>query len=169
MTPQTMAGANFGVGVLGSAIAGFGQIEAGQNQKSADDYNADITLDNMRNQMVENTEKFSALVGRQGTAYSAAGVDIASGSPLLVMAATAGRGAQQGEQIREAGTQAAALQRYYGKIAAWSGTMGGIGSFLSGLSKSAAGYNSATSNPSASSGVPTAPNAMFGSLFAGVS
>ena len=152
MTPQSMAGANFGVGVLGSLISGFGQVESGQQQKSADDYNADITLDNMRNQMVANTQKFSALIGKQGSAYAASGVDIASGSPLLVMAATAARGAQEGKQIEQSGTEEANLQRYYGKIAAWSGTMGGIGSFLGGLSKAAAAYSSATSNPSPSAG-----------------
>jgi hypothetical protein len=167
MTPQSTAGATFGVGVLGSLVSGFGQYESGQQQKSADDYNADITLDNMKNQMVANTEKFSALVGRQGAGYAASGVDIASGSPLLVMAATAARGAQQGEQIEQAGTEEAALQRYYGKIAAWGGTMGGIGTFLSGLTKSAASYNAATASPSPSSGVPTVPGAMFGPLFSG--
>jgi hypothetical protein len=41
-----------------------------------------------------------ALIGREGTTYAASGVDIASGSPLLVMAATAARSAQQGEQLR---------------------------------------------------------------------
>lgn len=153
MTPQSISGADFGVGVLSSAISGYGSIESGQNQKSADDYNADITLDNMRNQMVANTEKFTQLVGRQSTAYAASGVDIASGSPLLIMAATAARGAQEGKQIEQAGTEEAALQRYYGKIAAWGGTISGIGSFLSGVTKSATAYGNATSNPSPSSGI----------------
>jgi hypothetical protein len=164
MSPQDMAGANFGVGVLGSIIGGAGQIASGQEQKAADDYNSDITLENMRNQMVANTEKFRALVGKQATAYSASGVDITRGSPLLIMAATAARGGQEGEQIEQSGTQEAALQRYYGKIAAWSGTMGGIGTFLGGISKAAAGYSSATSNPSPSSGVPTVPLSMFPGL-----
>jgi hypothetical protein len=151
MSPQDMAGANLGVGVLGSIIGGAGQVMSGQEQKSADDYNSDITLQNMRNQMVANTQKFTQLVGKQATGYAGAGVDIASGSPLLIMLATAGRGAQQGEEIEQSGTEEAALQRYYGKIAAWSGTMGGIGTFLSGLSKSAAGYATATMTPGGSS------------------
>lgn len=156
MTPQSTSGANFGVGILSSVISGFGGIKAGQDQKAAYDYNADITLDNMKNQMVANTEKFTALVGRQAGGYAASGVDITSGSPLMIMAATAARGAVEGEQIREAGTQEAALQRYYGKIAAFQGTMGGIGSFLSGISKSAAGYSSANPTPT------FAPDALAG-------
>lgn len=144
MTPQSIAGADAGVGILSSAIAGFGSYESGQQQKSADDYNADVTLSNMRNQMVANTEKFTALVGKQATGYAASGVDIASGSPLLIMAATAARGGQQGEQIEQAGTEEAALQRYYGKIAAFTGTMGGINTFLQGISKTATAYGTAT-------------------------
>jgi hypothetical protein len=145
MTPQSMSGADFGVGVLSSVLSGVGGVISGQKQKSADDYNADITLENMRHEMEANTEKFTALVGKQATGYAASGVDIASGSPLLIMAATAARGAQQGEEIEEAGTEEAALQRYYGKIAAFSGTMSGIGSFLSGITKSATSFYGATS------------------------
>ena len=154
MTPQSTAGATFGVGVLSSLIGGIGSYESGQQQKSADDYNADITLSNMRTAMVANTEKFTTLVGKQATGYAASGVDIASGSPLLIMAATAARGAQQGEQIEQSGTQEAALQRYYGKIAAFSGTMGGINSFLQGVTKSVLAYKGATgTNP-----VPSVPS-----------
>jgi hypothetical protein len=36
------------------------------------------------------------------------------------------------------------MQRYYGKIAAFSGTMNGIGSFLTGISKAATSYGTAT-------------------------
>jgi len=47
-----------------------------------------------RANMVSSEQKFSALVGKQASSYAAAGVDIASGSPLLIMAATAGRDGQ---------------------------------------------------------------------------
>jgi len=42
---------------------------------------------------------YSTLVEKQAAAYAAAGVDITSGSPLLMMAATAGRGGRQAEEI----------------------------------------------------------------------
>lgn len=134
-------------GGASSAMSGVGKIIGGQEQKKAYDYNADITTQNANNQVVANQQKFSELVGRQGTAYAGAGVDIASGSPLLIMAATAARGAQQGEQIEQAGTEEASLQRYYGKIAAFSGTMSGIGSFLQGMTSDLSAYGKLTNNP----------------------
>jgi hypothetical protein len=144
MTPANTAGATFGLGALSSAISGFGKIEQGQQEKKAYDYNADITLQNTQNEVVANQQKFSERIGQQASTYAASGVDIQSGSPLLIMAATAARGGQQGEQIEEAGTEEAALQRYYGKIAAFGGTMSGIGAFLNGLSSDASAYNKAT-------------------------
>jgi len=127
-----------GIGVLSSLFAGIGEYETGKAEKAAYDYNASITLQNMSAQMIASQQKYSELVGKQASAYARAGVDIASGSPLLVMAATAARGGQQGKQIEQAGTEEAALQRYYGRIAAWQGKMGGIGTFLSGMTKSIA-------------------------------
>jgi len=138
MTPQNEKGAFAGLGVASSLFAGIGQYQAGQAEKAAQDYNATITLQNMSAQMIASQQRYSELVGKQASAYARAGVDIASGSPLLVMAATAARGAQQGEQIEQAGTEEAALQRYYGKIAAWQGEMGGIGTFLKGMTQSIA-------------------------------
>lgn len=147
MTPQTTAGATFGLGVLSSVVSGYGKELEGKQQQKAYDYNADITTLNTANKVQANTQTFTERVGRQATAYAGAGVDISSGSPLLIMAATAARGAQQGEQILEAGTEEAALQRYYGKIAAFGGTMSGIGSFLSGVSGAATQYATATATP----------------------
>lgn len=163
MTPASTAGATFGLGILSSAVSGFGKIEQGKDEQQAYDYNAAVITQNTNNQVVANTEKFTELAGRQATAYAGAGVDIASGSPLLIMAATAARGAQQGEQEKQAGDEEAALQRYYGKIAAFGGTMAGIGSFLSGVSQDASAYTRATSNP-VPGGIPTVPDSMFGGL-----
>lgn len=144
MTPQTSAGTNFGIGALGSLFAGIGASDAGKEQQAAYNYNAQVDLDNTAQNIVANEQRYSSLVGRQATAYAAAGVDITRGSPLLMMAATAGRGGRQDAQILESGTEAATLERYYGKLAAFRGTAAGIGSFLSGLSKSAQAYTSAT-------------------------
>lgn len=159
-----LAGATFGVSILSSIIGGVGSYEKGQQEKQADDYNAQITLQNMRDQMIASQQQFSTLRGKQASGYAASGVDIASGSPLLIMAATSARGGQQGEQIEQAGTEEADLQRYYGKLAAFQGTMGGIGSFLQGISQSSTAYYGATrglpnatppaSRPSAGSGDP---------------
>lgn len=139
-------------GGTSSALTGVGKVISGQQQQQAYDYNADITTINTDNQVQANTQKFSELVGRQATAYSASGVDITSGSPLLIMAATAARGGTQGEQIEEAGTEEANMQRYYGRIAAFSGTMSGIGSFLQGVSGSISSYGKLTNTPTPSPG-----------------
>lgn len=163
MEPQTAAGATFGLGVLSSAVAGFGKYEQGQEQEQAYDYNAAVTTINTGNKVQANTQQYAQLVGRQASAYAGAGVDIASGSPLLIMAATAARGAQQGEQIEQAGTEEAALQRYYGKIAAFGGTMSGIGAFLNGVSADAGAYYKATAGtPSVTPApIPTVPFSMY--------
>lgn len=144
MSPQTQAGASAGISVVGSLFAGLGQAAAGKQEQAAYDYNAAVGIENMKNASVANEQRYAELVGRQATAYAAAGVDITSGSPLLMMAATAGRGGRQAEQIREQGTEAAALQTYYGKIAAWRGRLQGMQTFLKGISKAATGYLSAT-------------------------
>ena len=140
MTPQQSAGGFMGIGMLSSLFGGISQYKEGQTEKSAYDYNADITLQNMRAQMVASQQKYSQLIGRQGSSYARAGVDIASGSPLLIMAATAGRGAQEGEQIKQAGTEEANLQKYYGRLAAWKGTLSGIEDFLGGMTSSLSSY-----------------------------
>ena len=130
MTPQTLAGADMGVGILGSAISGYGQYEAGQQQKKAYDYNAKVQAEAI-------AQKTSGRIGAQAATYAASGVDIASGSPLLVMAATAARGSKEEFETTTA-------LKYEGAMAAWGGTMAGIGTFLSGLTKSAIGYQQAT-------------------------
>ena len=45
------------------------------------------------------------------------------------------QGATEQESEVQAGEQQSELQKYYGKVAAFSGTIGGISSFLGGLSK----------------------------------
>jgi hypothetical protein len=128
-----------GLGAVNSAVSGYGQYEAGQQQKAAYDYNASIVLEDMQNKMRTTESNYSTLIGRQASAYARAGVDIASGSPLLVMAHTAAQGGVEQASEYEAGTAEAALQRYYGKIAAYNGTIGGISTFISGLSKAGMG------------------------------
>src|SRR5271165_6015476 len=144
MSPQGAAGASAGVGALSSLLSGIGQYDAGQQQKAAYDYNAQIDLENTSSAIIANEQRYSAIVGRQASAYAAAGVDITSGSPLLMMAATAGRGGRQAEQIYQAGTEEATLQQYYGRLAAFRGTIAGIGTFLNGIGNSAKGYLAAT-------------------------
>lgn len=144
MSPQTMAAGSFGIGVVSSIGAGYGKKIEGQQEQAADNYNAQIDLQNANNEIITNEQRYSAIVGKQATAYAAAGVDITSGSPLLMMAATAGRGGRQAAEIRESGTEKATLEQYYGKVAAWRGKMAGISTALNGISGAAQQYLKAT-------------------------
>ena len=144
MSPQTAAAGNFGIGVVSSVLSGLGAKDAGKQEQAAYNYNADVTMQDTANTIVSNEQRYSTLVGKQATAYAAAGVDITRGSPLLMMAATAGRGGRQSEEILQAGTEKATLDRYYGKVAAFKGTMTGIGDFLSGISTASQQYLKAT-------------------------
>lgn len=152
MLPEGQAGASFGIGAVGSLFAGLGERAAGQQKKPAYDYNANIDLQNMSENMIANEQRYSTLVGKQATAYAAAGVDITKGSPLLMMAATAGRGGRQAAEIYQAGTEKATLEQYYGRLAAWRGTFGGIQTFLGGLSKGLLGLAGASGDTGGSSG-----------------
>jgi len=125
-----------GVGALNSGVSGLAQYESGQAQKKADDYNAAVDLQETRDKAQTSEAKYSNLIGRQATAYAAAGIDISSGSALLMMAHTAAQSAAEQESEVQAGDEQAALQRYYGRVAAFNGTIGGISTFISGLSKS---------------------------------
>jgi len=144
MSPQTQAGASFGIASISAILAGLGEQKEGSEQSAAFNYNADITLQNMQSDEIANEQRYSQLVGKQAAAYAASGVDITRGSPLLMMAATAGRGGRQAEAIYEAGTEEATLQRYYGKLAAWRGTVGGVGTFLKGITDASQAYLDAT-------------------------
>jgi len=137
---QAMSGGAFGIGIASSILTAGGDIASGKQAEKAYDYNADVTLQNTRNEIVASEQRYSSLVGRQATAYAAAGVDITRGSPLLMMAATAGRGGRQAAELYQAGTEEAALDRYYGKLAAWKGRLAGIGAFLKGISGAASQF-----------------------------
>jgi hypothetical protein len=151
-----------GLSAVNSGVAGFGEYESGQQQKKADDYNASVTLQQMQDQMQTSEAKYSNLIGKQATSFARAGVDIASGSPLLAMLHTAAQKGTEEESEYQAGTEEAALQRYYGKVAAFSGTIGGISTFISGLSKAGLSAGSILGPSSAYPGgtIPTLPPSM---------
>ena len=136
--------ATMGIGMAGALLSGLGERASGQQEQAAFNYNADTAMLNAGNEMLATEQRYSQLVGKQAAAYAASGVDITRGSPLLMMAATAGRGGRQQAAEFQQGSEEATLQRYYGKLAAFRGTIGGIGTFLSGISKSATDYLSTT-------------------------
>ena len=151
MDPSSLMMLFAGQSAFSGLATGFGQYEQGQEQKGAYDYNSQVTLDQMQGKMQTSEAKYSNLIGKQATAYARAGVDIASGSPLLMMAHTAAQSGKEQMSEAQAGDQEAALQKYYGKVAAWSGTISSISTAISGLSR-AGMMASLSMNSSSSSG-----------------
>jgi hypothetical protein len=161
---QQIGIAGAGSSALSSAASGFGKYESGQQQKAAYDYDAAVTLEKMRESQQTTQAKYSNLIGKQATAYAAAGIDISSGSALLMMAHTAARGGVESASEAEAGDEESNLQKYYGKVAAFQGTIGGISTFISELSKSALSIGGmmgpgGSPSPNMSSGVYSGYNA----------
>lgn len=130
----TLEGMQAAGGVVSSGMGAFGQVEAGLAKKSAYDYNAAIAGIETEEELESLEEKYSTLIGKQASLYAKAGVDIASGSPLLVMAATAAKKGTMEARVRVAGQSRSDINRYYGKVAAWAGEMMGVNTFLTGLS-----------------------------------
>lgn len=124
-----------GLGAANSAIAGYAEYRAGQMKQYAYEYDAQITLENMRQEEQATQEKYEVLAGAQRSKYAHAGVDIASGSPLLTAVSTAMAASEQQQRIKKAGEEKAGMDRYYGEVAAWSGKQSGVNTFLSGLTK----------------------------------
>jgi hypothetical protein len=123
----------FGMNLAGAAYSGWAQYEAGKEEKAAYQYNADIVMRETEQAEEAAALKSQALLGRQRSLYAKAGVDITSGSPLLIALDTAMQAQKEQARIQQAGTSKATLLRYYGKMAKWRGEVAGISTFLSGL------------------------------------
>lgn len=144
ITPGFLQMFSAGMSAISSGVSGIAQYKAGQAEKAADEYNADVILRKMAEDEAASRAEFSRLMGRQRSLYAKAGVDISSGSPLLVLADTAMKEETEAQRIRKAGTDQANLQRYYGRVAAYRGKVSGISTFLTGLGQSAGSLYQAT-------------------------
>jgi len=131
--------------VVASGVSGWAQYQKGQSEQAAYDYNSNVVIENMKNQEITSEDKYAALMGRQRSAFGKSGVEMTSGSPLLVLANTAMQGMEEHDSIEQAGTHQAALDTYYGQQAAYAGTVGGVNQFLSGLSHAGLTYTAAQS------------------------
>ncbi len=129
-----------GVSVAGAGLSAVGQYRQGQLQKAGYDYNAKVAREKAAYEEAQSREKLRSLLGTQRALYAKAGVDISSGSPLLVMADTAAKGEEEAQMIKAGGRQESALQRMYGRSAARAGLWGGTSSFMSGLAQAGTQY-----------------------------
>jgi hypothetical protein len=139
---------------VGTAVSAGGAYYAGQQQKAAQEFNEKVYQRDAEAQKVKNKyeeglarDRLKRLIGQQRTLYAKAGVDLSSGSPLMVLADTQMQGEQDINMIRYGGDvevsksrNRATLARFYGNQAGTSGTLSAIGTAFSGFSKAASGY-----------------------------
>lgn len=123
-----------GISVIGSAVSAWGQYEEGRTQEEAYKENAKIALQKATYEEEKSRKKIRRLGSEQRLLYSKAGVDITSGSPLLVMAETAAEGEYEAQMIKWGGQTEAEQMRRYGSAARRAGNIRGASTFLSGLS-----------------------------------
>jgi hypothetical protein len=156
ISPGTMQLMNMGFGAATSALSGIAQWKEGSAQRDMFDRNADIELQKMEEERAISQQKYSQLSGRQRILYAKAGVDIGSGSPLLVMMDTAMEQEIADSRIEKAGKDRASMLRLYGDQAAYSGKQAGISTWLTGIGNVANQYYDYAS---ANAKAPKAPKA----------
>ncbi len=135
------------VSIGGTLLSSYSQYQSGQTQGQAYNIQGDIleseaVAEKERAEYEEKLQrrKTAALLGQQRSLYAKSGVDIYSGSPLMVMADTAAKGEEEALMIRKGGDVAATskrnkatLARYYGSQSKKSGMFGAFGSTLEGV------------------------------------
>lgn len=150
MEAGTAASLYQGLSAVSSVVSAVGQFSAGANAKKAGEaeqkayeYNATIALEKAKYEEQLSRDRYERLKGKQRSAYAKSGVDLSSGSPLLVLADTAYQEEEEAQMIRFGGESEAAMQKYYGGMVATRGKqaqtqadIGGISTFLTGLGRS---------------------------------
>lgn len=125
------------VGVGAAAVSYEGQRKAASQSEdvslanaAAMDANATLEEDAAR-------KRLKLLMGSQRALYAKAGVDLSTGSPLTVLAATAYEGEKEAKQIGAAIRRGADITRTEGSNYAKAGRTAAGGTLLSGLASSA--------------------------------
>ncbi len=144
--------------VLASAVSAYASYKSGQSQKEAAEFNASMSEQqaaNAREAARVKSEQAQRAYSRQlasmRAGYSAAGLELSTGTPLMVLMDSASEAAKDIERIKKGGeSQAnlfqgeAGLQRLMGNAAYTAGVLGAGVSLLGGASKVGsmyAGYN----------------------------
>lgn len=139
---------------VSAGVGAYSAYSSGQQQKKAGEYNAEVAESEAvaANQKAEyeselSRKKFKTMLGQQALAYSDAGVDLSSGSPLLMMALQAEEGQREQQEIKYTGSTYAGralnqgyLSRMQGRQAGTAGKIGAGATFLSGLANAGSSY-----------------------------
>lgn len=139
--------------VVGTIASARAQRNAGVVEQQGYEYNAQVyeaEAEQVKETAAYNEalhrKKVRALISKQRALYAHAGVDLAEGSPLLVLAETAAEGEEEALMIRREGEveatrlrNQAQISRYYGGSAAAAGKAASKTTLLTGLGQ--AGMN----------------------------
>jgi len=140
MSAITLSSLSTVASVAGTVVSAYGQYGKGKAEQRAYEYNAEVALQKSKFEEEASRKKSKYLLGKQRLLYAKAGVDISAGSPLAMMAYTAGEAEKEAQMIGWGGETEAEKQRMYGKAAARAGEIGGISTFLTGLGTAATQY-----------------------------
>ena len=133
-----MAAVGIGLFAAGVTLSAVGKYQEGKTAKEAHDYNAKIAEEGGAFEEAESRKRWKRLMGQQLALYAKAGVDISSGSPLLIMSQTAAEAELEALNIRYAGENVADVERWYGKKAKRAGEIGAFSNLLTGAGAYAA-------------------------------
>lgn len=122
-----------GMSAAGTLIQGFSQYKQGQAMAAGYEANAEAAEYNMHQEEAKSAEKFDQIVGQQRTLYGAAGVDITSGSPLLIYTDTEFKRKKEEGRIKYAGELESAFSKYYAKQSKKAGVNEMLTTFITGL------------------------------------
>ena len=124
---------------IADIFSGIGQIKQGKADYEYAKAQARVTSIVSEEQARRQEKRTKYMIGRQRLAYAAAGVEIESGSPLEMMAYTAGEGAREAAWIRWSGRTTAKYQKLAGKmkmkasqVEGWTSIGSGVGSLAGG-------------------------------------
>lgn len=149
MGPGAIAIAALAVAVIGTTISAVGQHRAGQAAKAAHRASADEFERRAGVAESVSRRKLKTLQASQRARYAKAGVDFASGSPLLLLAESAEEGEREIYNIRRTGVESGRLERYFGRQAGRAGSVAAGGTLLTGLGRAGLSYYAATRGPQA--------------------
>ena len=127
--PWIMAGAS----AIGSISSARAQKQAGEQEQIGFNLQAaQIERQGIQEEEISRT-KLKRLLATQRAAYAKAGVDISSGSPLTILAATAAEGEKEALNIRMGTEESAEMARFSGRTARSVGESRSKATLLGGL------------------------------------
>ena len=129
-----------GASIVGTGLSAYGQYKAGQAQAQAYEVNAQRAERTAQEEERTARIRLRKLMSTQKAMYAKAGVDITSGSPLMVMFETEYEGEKEIEAIRRTGSETAEQERLYGKQASTAGLIGAGSTLLTGLGSTGMNY-----------------------------